>query len=105
MAGNVGTLSALMKQVNGATDLARDEKQALLRDAARLIRTYNHLVAFSGISGEASDCDVASKLDHFADVIDFKYGSETQHIMREAADTIRFLGLMIGVKQVSDDVL
>ena len=99
MAAKPGILSALIKQANGATDLTREEKQALLRDAAWLIRTYRELVAFSGSPEKDAESDIAFELEQFADHIDFKYVDETREIMLEAAGTIRILCLMLGIKQ------
>jgi hypothetical protein len=38
-------------------------------------------------------------LGQFADDIDFRYADETKQIMLEAADTIRILRLMLGIRQ------
>ena len=46
MAAKPGILSALIKQADGATDLTREEKQALLRDAAELIIAIPHIPSF-----------------------------------------------------------
>ena len=99
MAAKPGILSALIKQANGVSDLTREEKQALLRDAARLIRAYRELIAFSGSPEKDAESDVAFELEQFAEHIDFKYLDETREIMLEAADTIRILRLVLGIKQ------
>ena len=99
MAAKPGILSALIKQANGASDLTREEKQALLQDAARLIRAYRELIAFSDSPEKDAESDIAFELEQFAEHIDFKYFDETREIMLEAADTIRILRLMLGIKQ------
>ena len=99
MAAKPGILSALIKQANGATDLTREEKQVLLRNAAELIRTYRELIAFSGSPENDEEFDIAFELEEFAEHIDFKYGDETRGIMLEAADRLRILRLMLGIKQ------
>ncbi|MBZ9605468.1 hypothetical protein [Phyllobacterium chamaecytisi] len=99
MAAKTGILSALIKQANGATDLTREEKQVLLRNAAELIRIYRELVAFSGSPEQDTGSDIAWELEQFAEHIDFKYVDETSEIMLEAADKIRILRLMLGIKQ------
>jgi hypothetical protein len=98
MAAKSGILVALVKQANGATDLSREEKQTLLRDAAWLIMMYRKLVAVSGSPVMEAEPDIAFELEQFADYIDFKYVNETKEIMLDAADTIRTLCLMLGIK-------
>jgi hypothetical protein len=44
MAAKPGILTALIKQANGVSDLTREEKQALLQDAATLISAYGELI-------------------------------------------------------------
>ena len=99
MAAKPGIVTALIKHANGATELTREDKQVLLRNAAELIRTYRELVAFSGAAASNPESDIAFELEQFAEDIDFKYVTETREIMLEAADTLRILRLMLGIKQ------
>lgn len=71
----------------------------LLREASAAIRCYRALVAISGQTANVPDTDLAARLSRFADDIDFRYADETKAIMLEAADTIRILRLMLGIKQ------
>jgi hypothetical protein len=57
------------------------------------------LLAFSGEPADDPGSDIAARLSQFADDIDFRYADETKAIMLEAADTIRILRLMLGIKQ------
>jgi hypothetical protein len=103
MAAKPGILTALIKQANGVSDLTREEKQALLQDAATLISAYGELIAFIDSSHKDAETDIAFELEQFAEHIDFKYVDETREIMLKAADTIRILRLVLGIKQESVD--
>jgi hypothetical protein len=98
MATNAGIISTLVGQANGTTDISRAETQAILRDAAKLIATYRQLLAFSGVEMKFSGCDLAIKIEQFAEHIDLKYVDEIRTVMLEAADAIRLLRLMLGIK-------
>ncbi|MHC1550637.1 hypothetical protein [Phyllobacterium sp. K27] len=89
----------LVRSANDTLFLSTSEKQALLREAAAAIRYYRALIAFSGVMASDDDLDIACQLDQFADGIEFKYAIEINGIMLEAANTIRLLRLMIGIKQ------
>jgi hypothetical protein len=98
MAANAGIISTLVGQANGTTDISRAETQAILHDAAKLIATYRQLLAFSGVEMKFSGCDLPIKIEQFAEHIDLKYVDEIRTVMLEAADAIRLLRLMLGIK-------
>jgi hypothetical protein len=78
-----------------------DEKRALLREASAAIRCYQALAAISGPMTNDPARNIAVQLSQFADDLDFRYADETKAIMIKAADTIRLLRLMLGIKQES----
>lgn len=98
MADTPGIVSALLNHANGVRDLSRQEKQALLREAGNLIRVYTQLASFSEAGSQTGGLDFAHELDQFAEHIDFKYADEAKIIMLKAADDIRVLRLMLGIK-------
>lgn len=93
----------LVRAANDTLFVSVSEKQALLREAAMAIRCCRALIAFSGAAASDHDSDAACRLDQFADGIEFKYAVEINEIMLEAANTIRRLRLMIGIKQETFD--
>lgn len=96
----------LVRYANDALFLSTGEKQALLREAATAIRWYRALIAFSGDTANDHGSDISCRLNQFADGIEFRYADETKAIMLEAAETIRVLRLMLGIKQdIIDGIL
>lgn len=89
----------LIRYANDALLLSINEKQVLLREAAAAIRCYRALIAFSAQTANDHDSEIAHRMEQFADNIEFRYAGETKAIMLEAANTIRILRLMLGIKQ------
>ena len=94
-----GVRRDLIRCANDALFLSNGEKQALLREASTVIHWYQALLASSGETVNDPGFDIAARLTQFADDIDFRYADETKAIMLEAADTIRILPLMLGIRQ------
>lgn len=74
-------------------------QQALLRDAAQQIRTYQAFIAQYGSSAYETNDEISDRLIEFVERIDFRYADETRQIMLEAANAIRLLRLVFGIKQ------
>lgn len=91
----------LVRNANDALFLSTNEKRALLREASAAIRCYQALATISGPVANDPAPDIAVQLSQFADDLDFRYADETKAIMIEAADTIRLLRLMLGIRQES----
>jgi hypothetical protein len=91
----------LVRNANDTLFLSTNEKRALLREASAAIRCYQALAAISGQMANIPPPDIAVQLSQFADDIEFRYADETKAIMLAAADTIRILRLMLGIKQES----
>jgi hypothetical protein len=89
----------LVRYANGALTLGADQQKDLLHEAATAIRCYRQWISMSGTPANDQQTDIACQLDNYADGLDFRYDEETKAIMLEAADALRILRLMMGIKQ------
>jgi hypothetical protein len=89
----------LVKFANGALTLSTDLQKSLLHEAAEAIRCYRALIALSGTPANDQQTNIAYQLDNYGDGLDFRYEEETKAMMLEAADALRILRLMMGIKQ------
>lgn len=88
----------LVRGANNELFVSASEKRDLLHEAAAAIRWYRSLVAYSDETANDHGADIAMHLDQFADNMELRYADEIKATMLEAADTIRVLRLLIGIR-------